>query len=90
MRFIVNITTADSALLALFLLSNYMLHTQILSDSENHNSTKIVVFDEFRGGDFRLAEMAFQMNFKQVGTVCFVCEGEQLHTCEHLTFEGVI
>jgi len=42
------------------------------------------------GGNFRLAEMAFQMNYRQVDSVCPVCykEGEDL--CGHLTFNGRI
>ena len=36
--------------------------------------------------NFRLCEMAFQMNFKQGGRVCPVCEKNGATTCGHLHF----
>jgi hypothetical protein len=42
--------------------------------------------------DFRLAEMAFQMNYRQVLNICPVCKVKypDEQTCGHLTFQGRI
>ena len=41
--------------------------------------------------NFRLCEMAFQMNFRQKrGLVCPMCETKGKTTCGHLTFTTVI
>lgn len=41
--------------------------------------------------DFGLAEMDFQMNYRQVGMLCPVCEKANVKgCCGHLTFDGKI
>lgn len=45
---------------------------------------------EYYASDYRLAEMAFQMNYGQVGMVCPVCEKKRLSVCGHLTFSRKI
>lgn len=46
---------------------------------------------EYHASNFRLAEMAFQMNYKQVGYLCSVCEEDGIKgACGHLTFDGKI
>ena len=47
--------------------------------------------DEGGVGSLGLAEMAFQMNFKQVGVLCPVCKEEGVSgCCGHLTFNNMI
>jgi len=75
---------------AMFILSHYQVKFQAFSDAENPLSTEIVVDEEIREGDLNLAEMAFQMNYRQVGYICPFCvrEDPEAKTCGHLTFKG--
>ena len=75
---------------AMFILSHYQVKFQAFSDAENPLSTEIVVDEEMRDGDLRMAEMAFQMNYRQVGWICSQCKEKYPEdtTCGHLTFEG--
>jgi hypothetical protein len=75
---------------AMFILSHYQVKFQAFSDAEDPLSTEIVVDEEGREGDLRMAEMAFQMNFRQVGKICPSCKREDPEEtiCGHLTFKG--
>jgi hypothetical protein len=90
--FVIKPATPKDALHALFLLSYYEVSFTAYSDGEHSNTTFIKVSREYRKDDLRLAEMAFQMSFRQKGKICPVCEmvdkGKQ--TCGHLTFTEVI
>ena len=90
--FTILISSADDLLQALFVLSYYQVKFQTFSDAENPFSTEIVVDEEMREGDLRLAEMAFQMNYRQVGHICPSCQRDypEEKSCGHLTFKGQI
>lgn len=45
---------------------------------------------EYHASNYRLCEMAFQLNYRQTGVVCPVCEKEGLDVCGHLTFGEVV
>lgn len=94
--FVIKPRTPEDMAYAMFLLSYYKVMFSSFSDGEHSNSTFIKVSREYRKGDLRLAEMAFQMAFYQEGMLCPVCkmknEGKkkQRNSCGHLTFTGVI
>jgi len=77
---------------ALFLLSYYDVNLTMDSDLENPESLYGFVTSENQD-DLRLAEMAFQMNWRQGPALCTYCrdnEGRNRHSCGHLTFTSVI
>jgi len=87
--FIVQCSNGKSLQQALFILSCYDVVFYTESDGENADSTYIVVDDEGRDGDMRLAEMAFQMSFNQAK--CQVCPAcEDATQCGHLMFTNII
>ena len=72
---------------AMFILSTYFVKIESYSNEEDADTTYIIV----RGDQdqVRLAEMAFQMNWHQVGARCPHCSPD-LDTCGHLTFNKPI
>jgi hypothetical protein len=73
---------------ALFMLSYYHVQAVMYSDGENEKSAYMVVesLPDKEGDDLQLAEMCFQMNWRQGGMVCHHCEKEEATSCGHLTF----
>ncbi len=84
---------------AMLILTQYSVACVPLANSEDPNTMHMSVrediplFGETDGVEeqeqLRLAEMAFQMSWHQVGKVCPYCEGE-VETCGHLTFNKPI
>ena len=73
------------------LLSYYRVgfHTLYVRKTETVIQELLIVDEETREGDLRLAEMAFQMNhdFRQEdGFVCSLCKEKGKESCGHLTF----
>jgi hypothetical protein len=82
--FIVKPTTHVDYKAALNLIADYSVDYNVM---QKLGKTHIVVMgEEGREGHFRLCEKAFQMNFRQSGKVCFICEGVGEEVCDHLTF----
>jgi hypothetical protein len=78
---------------ALFMLSYYHVQAVMYSDGENEKSAYMVVdgpvgvsTDGTTDDQVRLAEMCFQMIWRQGGMVCHHCEKEEATSCGHLTF----
>jgi len=87
--FIVKCSDGKSLKQALFILSCYDVSFYTESDGENADSTYIVVDDEGREDSLRMAEMAFQMAFRQAKcNVCSACEDDT--QCGHLLFTDLI
>lgn len=85
--FVVKCIDTAALMEALFLLSLYKVRFETQSDGENPTTTVLVVDEETRGGDLRLAEVAFQMQFPQIGGMaCPVCHGQGESVCGHLVF----
>jgi len=64
------------------------LYRVLVNYDDEPNSIVLVVYkNKDAGENFRLAEMACQMNYPQVGMVCPVCEKKGLDICGHLTFK---
>lgn len=89
---------------AMFILSYYPVNVVSFSDGEDPDSTYLVV-DELPQNsnlaperafcpedELYLAELAFQMNFRQSGIVCPHCKTKNPHEdcCGHLTFTSFI
>ena len=82
---------------ALFILSYYRVACATYSDGENAESVYMTVHpDKDMNEDvettveqLHMAEMAFQMNWHQVGMVCPVCE-DTVNICGDLTFNKPI
>lgn len=75
------------ALLSHYKVQYYSLYTR--KDDENGTAIQelIVVNEEMREGDLRLAEIAFQMNCWQEGlSVCPLCKEKGKDYCGHLVF----
>jgi hypothetical protein len=82
--FVIHTTDKDTATMAMDLLDGYNV-------KYNVEDERIVVISTKEPDDeFRLAEMAMQMNLRQVGRVCPICEANGETVCGHLTFKGVI
>lgn len=82
---------------AMFIMSYYHVSMTAYSNGEDATSTYMVVGGEGNGQqvkeeDLHNAEMAFQMNFRQVGKICPHCDGqiEGETVCGHLTFSTFI
>lgn len=86
---------------AMFLLSHYNVNIALYSDAENLNSVYGVVAanlvddteERYDEDDLRLAEIAFQMNWRQGNALCPYCnddDGHKGHCCGHLTFTSII
>jgi hypothetical protein len=88
--FIVKPKTPEDMVHALFILSFYKVRFEAMSDGDNSNSVTLKVANQYRKGDLRMAEMAFQMGFHQEGRVCEYCEAKGKEFCGHLTFTHVI
>ncbi len=75
---------------AVLMLSYYMVKMEAFSDGDNMDSAYMIVR---KCGDkdeqLRLAEMCFQMNWHQVGSLCPHCS-DDLDSCGHLTFNRPI
>lgn len=85
-------SSPEDMLQAMFMLSYYSVMFEAFSDGEDPFSTEIVVKGETRDGDLQMAEMCFQMNYRQVGHICPTCKREKPKekACGHLTFQGQI
>lgn len=95
----INAMSRDELMEAMFILSYYHVNINTYSNGESAESTYMVVsaIDTDHPGqerdaqeDLRMAEMAFQMNFRQHGNLCLHCEDEEDTTCGHLTFTNKI
>lgn len=83
---------------AMLILSYYHVMSEVYSDGENPDSCYMVVKANPIMGDhqqdaLRMAEMAFQMNHRQVGMICPHCKADDDYderTCGHLTFTTFI
>lgn len=76
--FIIDTKNKKSNTIAFSLIKEYELkfdivHGLIIIKSENNDN-------------FRLSEVAFQMNLSQKGNVCKICETNGETVCGHLTF----
>jgi len=80
---------------AFFILSSYRISLSAMSDKDDESTTYVIVdaidddghtydYDKHQE-ELRLAEMAFQMSWRQVGRVCTFCEDTE-DVCGHLTF----
>lgn len=86
----------DDIMHAMFLLSYYHVSAQLFSDGDDPDSTYMVVEGPAAimennevVDNVGMAEMAFQMNHRQVGFICPHCENDddnEEKTCGHLTF----
>jgi len=86
--FIVKPETEDALMAARELLVHYRAVDVEEYKFPKYNPVTILVA---RGGnDLHLAEMAFQMNFHQVGNVCIQCVLGGETACGHLTFSKPI
>jgi len=89
--FVIKPTKAIDLQQAIFILSFYQVKYHSISDGEDPGTAILVVDKENKEGDLYLAEMAFQMNFRQVGNVCPVCKEETgERVCGHLTFSSFV
>jgi hypothetical protein len=81
---------------ALFILSYYHVITTLRSDGDDAASTYMVVEEDPENPDgLRMAEMAFQMNWKQSLFPAHLCpdcvdHADRLVACGHLTFTSRI
>jgi hypothetical protein len=55
----------------------FVMYMKVIHTTETH-------------ADFRLAEMACQINYHQIGGVCPICKEEGEAHCGHLTFGAAI
>jgi len=94
--FVVEPQSPKAVLVMFDLLKYYRIqhYTMPVKDKQPVLVVSECVYDEdslcdgFTPNDLMLAEMAFQMNYPQVGNLCPVCkaEGEEDNCCGHLTF----
>ena len=91
---------------ALFILSHFVVRCEMYSDTEDETTTFMVVDNEYdryneHVGAVRMAEAAFQMDWRQKGgPLCPLCEMTnktaeehgciKVETCGHLTFNARI
>ncbi|RLF84619.1 hypothetical protein DRN34_05450 [Thermococci archaeon] len=88
--FIIRCIDAVGLKKALFILSLYAVRFEARSNGEDINTTYLVVDEERREGDLRLAEMTCQGTFAQVTLpACPVCEDKE-DICGHLVFDAAI
>ena len=89
--FIVRCMSAFALKRALFTLSLYKVRFEARSDGEDRSTTILVVDEERRNGDLRMAEMAFQMEFHQARMMaCPECYDKGEEVCGHLVFDASI
>jgi hypothetical protein len=79
MFYVVNTDIVDHKA-ALNLLAGYDVRYSVYKVGDTFN------IEVLYGNDFRPAEMAFQMNFRQTGKVCPSCWLSGNKICGHLTF----
>ncbi len=79
---------SPEAILEMFnLLEPYQVQHYILPGDDRLPVLVVLESIYSDNDDLRLAEMAFQMNYKQVHSVCPVCYAEGENLCGHLTFK---
>lgn len=93
--FVVKPTDMHDVMATLGLLAHYDVKVTVISqdpDSIKPSNYSFVVDSDGDEGELRLAEMSFQMNFRQKGKVCIICkdEDEGKEFCGHLTFTSKI
>jgi len=80
----------------MFILSYYKkLIIELFSNGEDEDTAYMVVkgkvLAEGEESDLMLAEMAFQMNWRQAkGRLCPHCDPDHMDACGHLTFDKPI
>jgi len=63
-----------------------------ITEADKKNRDALLKLEKDFASDFHLAEMAFQMNYRQVYSLCPLCKEQNPNeqSCGHLTFNGRI